>query len=82
MTGAVWMQGDGNEGVFTERDELLQTEACSANAQLAELMQDSFACLCDVKQSGDDVYYRLNDAKVQPHFLGALFAQRESLAAR
>ncbi len=57
-------QGDGNEGVFTERDELLQTEACSGNAQLAELMQGSFACLCDVKESGGVVYYRLNNAKV------------------
>ncbi|EIE24959.1 hypothetical protein COCSUDRAFT_83651 [Coccomyxa subellipsoidea C-169] len=55
---------DGNEGVFTERDELLQTEACSGNAQLAELMQGSFACLCDVKESGGNVYYRLNNAKV------------------
>ncbi len=59
------MQGDGNEGVFTEKDELLQTEECPANAQLAELLRESFTNICDVKQSGDISYYRLNDEKVQ-----------------
>lgn len=61
----LFMQGDGNEGVFKERDELLQTEEYPANAQLAKLLRESFTNICDVKQSGDNLYYRLNDEKVQ-----------------
>jgi hypothetical protein len=57
-------QGAGDPGVFTERDELLQSEASAANAQLAQLVSDRFASICDVKKAGNEDYYRLNDEKV------------------
>lgn len=81
---SILLQGDGNEGFFIEMDDLLQAEGGAANEQLAELVQDSVACVCDVKQSGNDCYYRLNDQKVQ--FLHrsrvSAAAAREKLACR
>ncbi|CAL8467533.1 g7071 [Coccomyxa elongata] len=81
-------KGDGNEGVFTERDELLRTEECPINAQLAELLRESFTNICDVKQSGDISYYRLNDEKVLAwlrcklrRLRGALLASSANFAA-
>ena len=49
-------------------------EECSSNAQLAELLQEKFTVVCDMKQSGDNLYYRLNDEKVQcnPRLYAAL----------
>ncbi|CAL5222476.1 g4847 [Coccomyxa viridis] len=58
------MQADGEQGVFCEADQLLQTDADDAHAQLAELLNGSFACLCDMKAAGTDRYYRLSNEKV------------------
>ena len=58
------VQGGGEEGAFQEREQLLQEEACPANAELAALVGPSFSMLCDVKAAGGNSYYRLSDAKV------------------
>ena len=63
-TSLIWLQADGEQGVFCEADQLLQTDADEAHAQLAELLNGSFACLCDVKAAGADCYYRLSNEKV------------------
>ena len=57
------LQADGEEGVFCEADQLLQTDADDVHAQLAELLNGSFAILCDVKAAGADQYYRLSNEK-------------------
>ena len=56
--------------MFCEADQLLQTDADDAHAQLAELLNGSFACLCDMKAAGTDRYYRLSNEKASitpPH---------------
>lgn len=57
------LQADGEQGVFCEADQLLQTDADDVHAQLAELLSGSFAILCDVKAAGADQYYRLSNEK-------------------
>lgn len=57
------MQAIGEQGVFCEVDQLLQTDADQSHAQLAEVLQGAFRCLCDVKDAGSDQYFRLNDEK-------------------
>jgi hypothetical protein len=66
------MQGTGAEGAFQEREQLLDTEASAAHAELAALVGGSFEGLCDAKHAGSDVYYRLSNEKVGPFKSSAL----------
>ena len=70
------MQADGEQGVFCEADQLLQTDADNVHAQLAELLNGSFAMLCDVKAAGADQYYRLSNEKARSCTLQMLCTKR------
>ena len=64
------VQADGEQGVFCEADQLLQIDADEAHAQLADLLNGSFASLCETKAVGEDRYYRLSNEKARttmPH---------------
>lgn len=67
------MQGGRAEGAYQEREQLLDTEASAAHAELAALVGSSFESLCDAKRAGGDVYYRLSNEKVGGIITPALY---------
>lgn len=56
-------QGKQNEGMFCGVDQIFFSQE---HVDLARLIcfQPSLACVCDVKEAGGDMYYRLNDERL------------------
>eukprot|EP00878_Enallax_costatus_P010503 GHUV01010966.1.p1 GENE.GHUV01010966.1~~GHUV01010966.1.p1 ORF type:complete len:282 (+),score=86.47 GHUV01010966.1:441-1286(+) len=61
------LQQQGNQqasSMYQEAESLLCCESWPSAHQLLPLAQQHLSCICDVKEVGDDLYYRLNDQKV------------------
>lgn len=45
-------------------EELLAIDLCPCLESVTQAAQSHLGCVCDVKEAGGDMYYRLNDRRV------------------
>jgi len=51
--------------MFAEAEELLQSDACPALADLLPLVEAHLPCICDVKAAGDQRYFRFSQERAR-----------------
>lgn len=52
-------------GMFRCIEELLAIDNCPCLESIIQAAQPHLSCVCDVKEAGGDMYYRLNDRRVR-----------------